>query len=87
MRCDRCGAEAPVLKSCRWRTGGERLFALCDECHAPVRGAVWIRPGPVPCFGRCRGCSHWFSVRELSDLRPGGRWDSPSGLCSGCAGG
>jgi hypothetical protein len=85
MRCDRCGYEAPVLKTCRWRTGGEQLFALCPGCHAPIAGAVWIVPGPVACFGQCRSCSGWFSVLELTDRSGGGKWDSNTGLCLRCA--
>jgi hypothetical protein len=88
VRCDRCGLEAPVLKTCRWRTGGERSFALCSGCHAPISGAVWIVPGPVPAHGFCPGCSNWFPVGELSELRSSGhKWDAPSGVCPGCAGG
>jgi hypothetical protein len=41
MRCARCGAEAPVLKTCcRLRNGG-REFALCHPYHAAVAGAFW----------------------------------------------
>jgi hypothetical protein len=84
--CDRCGASASVLKTCRWRSGSGRTFVLCDGCHAPISGAVWIVPGRVPAHGFCSGCSEWFSVRDLVELRSGGwKWDSPSGLCPECA--
>ncbi len=85
MRCEGCGAEAPALKTVRWRTG-ERRFALCDTCWEPVSGSVWIVAGPFPVFGKCRLCGEWFSVNDLSGLAGGGRWDSPTGICSGCAG-
>lgn len=85
MRCDRCGAEAPVLKTCRWRNGNGVPFALCDPCWLPISGAVWVVRGPVTCFGQCRRCSEWFSVRELEDRTGGGRWDSLSGVCENCA--
>jgi hypothetical protein len=86
--CEGCGASAPVLKTVRWRTGGERRFVLCGTCHPDVAGGVWIVPGPVPCFGFCPGCSNWFPVGELSELRSGGwKWDAPSGLCRACSSG
>ncbi len=85
MKCEGCGAEAPALKTVRWKTG-ERRFALCDPCWEPVSGSVWVVPGPVPCFGLCRGCSRWFRVSELAELVPaGGKWSAPGGLCGGCA--
>jgi hypothetical protein len=86
MRCEGCGFEAPALKTVRWKTG-DRRFVLCDPCWLAIRGSVWIVVGPTLVFGKCRGCSHWFSLRDLSGRRPGGRWDSPEGICAGCAGG
>ena len=77
---------SPALKTCRWRTGRRRAFALCDECHAEIAGAVWIVAGLVPCFGTCRECGEWVSVRELADRTGGGRWDAPTGLCATCGG-
>ena len=87
MVCARCGAAAPALKTCRWRKRAEggRTFALCDGCHAPIAGAVWIVPGPVICFGTCRRCAEWFPVGVLSERAVGGKWDAPSGLCRTCA--
>jgi hypothetical protein len=87
MRCDRCGAVAPALKTCRWRSGVGRPFALCDPCYAPLAAAVWIVPGPVPCFGACRACGSWVSVRELGEASGGGRRGAPSGICGGCGSG
>jgi hypothetical protein len=87
VRCDQCGTAASVLKACRWRPRGERTFALCDSCWHPIRDSLWIVPGPVACFGKCRSCGSWFALQELFDLAPGGKWDAPSGLCPGCAGG
>ena len=84
MICEGCGTSAPALKTVRWRTG-ERRFCLCDDCWEPVWESVWIVVGPTPVFGKCRGCSHWFSLRDLSGRRPGGRWDSLEGLCLACA--
>ena len=64
------------------------MFALCDECHAPIAGVVWIVAGPVAVFGKCGSCGGWFSLRELTELRPGGagRGDAPGGICVNCAG-
>ena len=85
MICEACGVSAPALKTCRWRTGGERRFVLCDSCWEPISGSVWIVRGRVPVWGFCSGCSEWFSVRELAELRPSGwKWDSPTGLCRSC---
>jgi hypothetical protein len=85
VRCDSCGFEAAVLKSCRWRVVGEQTFVLCDSCHAPIAAVVWIVPGPGPCFGTCRGCGSWFSVRNLAERALGGKYNAPSGICPGCA--
>ncbi len=86
MRCEGCGDKAPVLKTCRWRSGGGGAFPVCDRCYeAPVSRAVWIIPGPVPAHGTCRLCSEWVSVRELEDAKRGGRRDAPSGVCPSCA--
>jgi hypothetical protein len=85
MRCDRCRVEAPALKTCRWRSRPGPTFALCDPCYGPLAAAVWIVPGPVPCFGACRGCGSWFSVRELAERTGGGKQGAPSGICPDCA--
>ena len=86
MRCDRCAAAAPVLKTLRWRDRNGCPFVLCDPCWLPISSAVWIVPGPVVCFGRCSGCGEWVSVRALEDLKPGGagRGDAPGGTCTLC---
>ncbi len=84
MVCCSCGCEAASLPTVRWRSG-ERRFTLCPVClDRPLRSFVWIVVGPVPVHGKCRGCSHWFSLRDLAEQRPGGKWDAPSGLCQGC---
>ncbi len=84
VRCSQCGVMEVVMKTCRRRAGGEHLFALCDGCHAEVAPLVWIVAGPDACFGTCRSCSEWFSVRELEDLSGGGKYDAPIGLCAAC---
>ena len=61
------------------------MFALCDGCWLPISGAVWIVAGPVPCFGNCRTCREWVSVRDLSERTGGGRWDSITGVCADCS--
>ena len=87
VRCEGCGAEAPALKTLRWKhSSSQRGFSLCDPCYSGVAGEVWIVRGPVPCWGQCRSCSEWFSVNELEDRVGGGRWDSPTGVCPGCNG-
>ncbi|MDP8953294.1 MAG: hypothetical protein M3N18_13880 [Actinomycetota bacterium] len=85
MRCCKCGAEAPALKTCRRRDGDGR-GVLCDPCWLPLRDRVWVIPGPHVCFGKCSGCGEWFSLRELPDRRPGGKWSAPTGTCVDCAG-
>lgn len=85
MRCDRCGRTAPVLKTCRWRKS-ETRFTLCDLCWEPIHEVVWVVPGPVPAHGFCPGCSGWFPVGVLSELKPSAyKWDAPTGLCPSCA--
>jgi hypothetical protein len=83
--CTRCDTVAVVLKTCRWRDRNGAAFTLCDSCWLPISGAVWVVPGRVPCFGTCLRCGGWFSVRELADRRPGGRYDSSQGTCTVCA--
>ncbi len=86
MICEACGRTAPALKTVRWKTGGGRKFVLCDGCYAPLAGSVWITRGRVPVHGFCPGCSGWYSVRELAELRPSAwKWDAPLGRCRGCA--
>lgn len=83
MRCSGCGLSAPALKTLRPRSGGAS-FVRCDPCWRPVAAFVWVVPGRVICFGVCRGCGEWFSVRGLVERRGGGRHDAPTGICSGC---
>ncbi len=84
MRCEGCGAEA--LTTVRWRNGEtRRKFALCEGCYTSLSGSVWIVRGPVAVFGTCRECGEWFSLRELTDVRLGGKWDSSTGVCPNCA--
>ncbi len=71
------------MKTVRPRSGGAS-FLLCDPCYEPLVGSVFIVAGHLPAHGKCRCCSGWFSLRELEDLKPGGRWDAQSGLCLGC---
>jgi len=85
MVCSRCQQEAPALKTVRWRDRHGSRFALCDPCHAPIAGAVMIVPGPVVCFGTCRRCRAWASIRDLAERTGGGKWDAPSGVCARCA--
>ncbi len=85
MLCSECGAESPAMKTVWWEEDDD-VWPLCGECYAEVADEVWIVPGAVPVFGKCRSCGEWESLRNLSDRRGGGRWDSPTGLCRGCAG-
>ena len=84
MRCDKCGVEAVVLKTLICRDDRDRRGVLCDPCWLPLRDRLWIVPGPVACFGRCRSCSGWFSVRELADLALGGKHGAWFGTCRMC---
>ena len=89
MRCSECGAEEPVMKTVYWPEEGDEAeeWPLCEGCHGDVAGEVLIVPGPVPCFGTCKGCSDWFSLRDLADAKPGGRRSAPSGTCRACENG
>jgi hypothetical protein len=84
VRCESCGLEELAMKTVRPRSGGVFLV-LCDPCYGPRAGEVWVVAGRVIVHGKCRSCGHWFSLRELAGISPGGKWDAPSGLCSGCA--
>jgi len=88
MRCSECGFEEAAMKVCYWPAEGEAAeeWPLCDGCYAEVAAEVWIVPGPVFCFGTCRRCGEWVSVRELRDAKPSGRRSAPSGTCVDCAG-
>lgn len=86
MRCSECGTEALIMKTVYWEEDRDgREYAMCDPCYAGLAERVWIVPGPVPCFGKCRLCTLWFGVRDLSELTGGGKWDAPSGVCEECA--
>ncbi len=87
MVCSECGAEEPAMKTVYWIDEGEETeeWPLCDGCYGEVADEVMVVAGPAYCFGTCRGCGEWFSVRELSEAAGGGRYSSPSGLCRGCS--
>jgi len=87
MVCSGCGNESVALKTVVCRDDADRCGVLCGPCHEPLADWLWIVPGPFACFGRCRGCGEWFSVRELSDRKPGGGHGAMIGLCEGCANG
>ncbi len=78
VKCSRCGHEEPAMKTVRPRSGGAS-FLLCDACYSPLAPSLWIVAGHLAVHGKCRVCSGWFSLRELEDTRPGGKWDAPSG--------
>ena len=88
MICSECGQEGPAHKTVYWIADGDEAeeYVLCEPCYGEVADEVWIVPGPCVVFGKCRLCGEWESLRDLSDRRGGGRWDSPTGLCPGCAG-
>jgi len=85
MTCGVCGRGQQAMKTVRARTGGVR-YTLCDPCWRPISATVWIVPGPVLCFGTCRSCGEWASVRDLRDAKPGGKWSAPAGTCATCYG-
>jgi ribosomal protein L37E len=87
MRCSECGYEERAMKTVYWPCEGDEAdeHALCERCYGEVAEEVLIVPGPVPCFGTCKECSAWFSLRDLHDAKPGGRRSAPSGICPSCA--
>lgn len=85
MTCDGCGHAAAVLKSVVCRADRERQGVLCTSCWLPLRDRLWITPGPVNVFGRCRECGGWESVRDLSDIKPGEPVRGVCGACRMCA--
>jgi hypothetical protein len=86
--CSECGTEEPAMPTVYWPEEGDEAeeWPLCPDCHGEVAGEVLIVPGPAYCFGTCRECGGWFSVRDLSERTGGGRYSSPVGLCRGCSG-
>ncbi len=42
-------------------------WPLCDGCYGEVADEVLLVADPAYCFGTCRACGEWFSVRELSE--------------------
>jgi len=81
--CDGCGATAAAMKTCRRRRDGDGIGVLCDSCWLPLRNLVWIVPGGLNVWGRCRACGEWESINTLSDKKPG---EPVSGVCATCAG-
>ncbi len=47
-------------------------WPLCDVCYGEVADEVLVVADPAYCFGTCRACGEWFSVRELSETAGGG---------------
>ncbi len=84
MRCAGCCVEAPALKTVLCRADRERRGVLCDSCWLPLKDRLWIVPGWVACFGTCRLCGEWVSVRELRDARLGGKRSAWIGTCRMC---
>ncbi len=84
MRCCKCGASAPALKSVVCRDARNRRGVLCDPCWEPLADRLWILPGLVAAWGRCRECGEWFGVGELSDRKPGGGHGAMIGACVDC---
>jgi len=84
VRCGGCDVEATALKTVVCRAARERRGVLCDPCWLPLRDRLWIVPGPVACFGKCRKCGEWFSVKELADLKSGGGHGAWLGKCRMC---
>lgn len=89
MRCSGCGAVGH-FKTVRQRDAAwNETFALCDSCWEPIRGEVWIRPGPISVTSRCDRCGHYVHPHELVTSRPGGaakRDVVSTGICVSCAG-
>lgn len=83
MRCDGSGIEAPALKSAVCRADRERQGVLCDSCWLAFRELVWVDPGRLNVWGRCRVCGGWESANLLRDVKPG---YPVSGVCVDCAG-
>ena len=84
MRCDKCGVEGVVFKTCR-RRDGEGTGVLCDPCYAPLSESVWIIPGQEIAAARCDGCGHWQHPSEMVELRRGAKWDGFGGVCQECS--
>jgi hypothetical protein len=59
-------------------------WPLCDGCYGEVADEVLLVADPAYCFGPCRACGEWSSVRELSETAAGGRYSSPIDLCLVC---
>ena len=74
------------MKTVYWPKDGDEAeeWPLCDGCYGEVADEVMIVAGPAYCFGTCRLCGEWFSVRELSETAGGGRYSSPIGTCPAC---
>ena len=89
MRCSGCGAEKPIMKTVYWLEEGDEAeeWPLCESCYGEVADEVMIVAGPAYCFGTCRECGEWFSVRDLGGRTGGGRYSSPSGVCAACENG
>ncbi len=87
MTCSECGHEEQAMKTTYRPEEGDEAeeWPLCESCYGPVAAEVLIVPGPVPCFGTCKKCSDWFSLRHLAEVTPGGRRSAPSGICPSCA--
>ncbi len=83
MRCEGCGVEALVMKTCR-RRDGEGKGTLCDPCFEPLADSVWIIPGQEIAAARCDSCGHWISPNDMTRLRRGAKWDGFGGVCLEC---
>jgi hypothetical protein len=59
---------------------------VCDPCYAENAPVLVIVPGDRVVMARCDQCWRYGNPREFVQVRPGGRKNAYSGMCTACAG-
>jgi hypothetical protein len=84
MPCDMCGGGDVWIKTCRTPEGSRLL--VCDPCYEENSSVLVIVPGDRVVMARCDLCWRYGNPREFAEVRPGGRKNAYSGMCTTCAG-
>jgi hypothetical protein len=59
---------------------------VCDECYAEHASVLVIVLGDRTVTARCDSCWCYGNPREFAEVKPGGRKNTYSGICTACAG-
>jgi hypothetical protein len=83
MPCAFCGEGDKWIKTCRTSDGFR--IRVCDPCWEALSPWLVLVPGRWVATARCDRCGSYFSLREMVQFSPGGRYNAYAGRCETCA--